>query len=97
MAVWVTRHKPSPVERARNCIPRHWDSVALRLSYRSFVCKMAQEVTATITGVVTDPSGADVIGASVTGKSDERTLTYVQVATTLESIGLFRFRLVVTI
>ena len=38
---------------------------------------VAQEVTATITGVVSDPSGARVIGASITAKSVERGLTYV--------------------
>ena len=36
----------------------------------------AQEVTATITGTVTDPSGAAVVGAAVTAKSGERGITY---------------------
>src|SRR5437016_12432806 len=36
----------------------------------------AQEVTASITGTVTDPSGAAVGGATVTEKSVERGLTY---------------------
>lgn len=36
----------------------------------------AQEVTATITGTVTDPSGAAVVGAVVTAKSVERGITY---------------------
>src|SRR5260370_30320950 len=35
-----------------------------------------QEVTATITGTVSDPSGAVVAGATVTAKSVERGLTY---------------------
>ena len=33
----------------------------------------AQEVTATITGTVTDPTGAGVVGAAVTAKAGERT------------------------
>src|SRR5256884_9766375 len=36
----------------------------------------AQEVTASITGTVTDPSGAAVGGATVTAKPVERGLTY---------------------
>ncbi len=36
----------------------------------------AQEVTATVTGTVTDPSGAAVVGANVTAKSVERGITY---------------------
>jgi hypothetical protein len=39
----------------------------------------AQEVTATITGTVTDPSGAAVAGANVTAKSVERGITYTGV------------------
>ena len=35
-----------------------------------------QEVTASITGTVTDPSGAAVTGATVTATSQERGLTY---------------------
>jgi Carboxypeptidase regulatory-like domain len=37
---------------------------------------VAQEVNATITGMVTDPSGAAVVGAAVTAKSGERGITY---------------------
>ena len=37
----------------------------------------AQEVTATIAGTVTDPSGAAVVGATVTAKSVERGTTFV--------------------
>ena len=37
----------------------------------------AQEVTATISGVVSDPSGATVLGAKITAKSVERGLNYV--------------------
>ena len=36
----------------------------------------AQEVTATISGTVTDPSGAAVVGATVTAKSVERGISY---------------------
>ena len=35
----------------------------------------AQDVTATITGTITDPSGAPVAGANVIAKSVERGLT----------------------
>src|SRR5215469_16783666 len=47
----------------------------------------AQEVTASITGTVTDPSGAALPGATVTAKSRERGLAYT--AETNES-GLYR-------
>jgi hypothetical protein len=40
---------------------------------------VAQEVTAAIAGTVTDPSGAAVVGATVTAKSVERGLTYTGV------------------
>ena len=50
-------------------------------------CAWAQEVTASITGTVTDPSGAAVAGATVTATSVERGLTYP--AVTNES-GLYR-------
>jgi len=46
-----------------------------------------QEVTASITGTVTDPSGAAVSGATVTATSTERGLSYT--ATTNDS-GLYR-------
>src|SRR6266581_4579453 len=46
-----------------------------------------QEVTATITGTVSDPSGAAIAGATVTAKSVERGLTYT--AVTNES-GIYR-------
>ena len=48
---------------------------------------VAQEVTATITGTATDPSGAAVAGAKVTAKSVERGITFS--AVTNES-GLYR-------
>ena len=47
----------------------------------------AQEVTASITGTITDPSGAAVQGATVTATSQERGLTYT--AETNDS-GLYR-------
>src|ERR1700719_1442989 len=50
-------------------------------------CAWAQEVTASITGTVTDPSGAAVAGATVTATSQERGQTYT--ATTNDS-GLYR-------
>lgn len=51
--------------------------LALVLSVFGVQTTVAQEVTAPITGVVTDHSGARVIGASITAKSVERGLTYV--------------------
>src|SRR5579863_8542138 len=48
---------------------------------------VGQEVTATITGTATDPSGAAIVGARVTAKSVERGITYA--AVTNES-GIYR-------
>ncbi|HEY1424292.1 MAG TPA: carboxypeptidase-like regulatory domain-containing protein, partial [Candidatus Acidoferrum sp.] len=48
---------------------------------------VAQEVTATVTGTVVDPSGASVAGAVVTAKSVERGISYT--GTTGEN-GLYR-------
>src|SRR5271167_2728823 len=47
----------------------------------------AQDVTASIYGTVTDPSGAAIVGATVTAKSVERGVTFT--ATTSEA-GLYR-------
>ena len=47
----------------------------------------AQEVTATITGTVTDPSGAAVAGANVAAKSVERGLIYTAVT---NDSGIYR-------
>ena len=47
----------------------------------------AQEVTATVTGTVTDPSGAAVVGATVTAKSVERGVAYSAVT---NDSGLYR-------
>src|SRR5882762_9819282 len=46
-----------------------------------------QEVTASITGTVTDPSGATVTGATITATSQERGLTYSAVT---NDSGLYR-------
>ena len=46
-----------------------------------------QEVTASITGTVTDPSGAALTGATVTATSQERGLTYTAVS---NDSGLYR-------
>jgi len=50
-------------------------------------CAWGQEVTASITGTVTDPSGAAVAGATVTATSQERGLTYNGVT---NDSGLYR-------
>src|SRR6202140_2924851 len=47
----------------------------------------SQEVTASITGTITDPSGAVVAGAAVTATSQERGLTYTAVS---NDSGLYR-------
>jgi Carboxypeptidase regulatory-like domain len=48
---------------------------------------LAQEVTAAITGTVTDPSGAAVAGATVTAKSVERGIPYTAVT---NDAGVYR-------
>ena len=62
-------------------------SVALILMLCGTHSALAQDVTATITGTVTDPSGGAVVGASVTAKSVERGETYT---TTTGDSGLYR-------
>src|SRR6266581_6682992 len=52
-----------------------------------FQCAWGQEVTASITGTVTDPSGAAVSGATVTATSVERGLNYTAVT---NDSGLYR-------
>ncbi|MGB7848860.1 MAG: carboxypeptidase regulatory-like domain-containing protein, partial [Candidatus Acidiferrum sp.] len=47
----------------------------------------AQEVTATITGTVTDPSGAAIVGANVTARSVERGIVYSAVS---NESGIYR-------
>src|ERR671923_155889 len=46
-----------------------------------------QEVTATITGTVTDRSGAGIAGATVTAKSVERGVTF---SATTDEMGIYR-------
>jgi hypothetical protein len=48
---------------------------------------LAQDVTATVTGTVTDQSGAPVVGATVTAKSVERGTTFTG---TTNDVGLYR-------
>ena len=48
---------------------------------------VGQDVTATITGTVTDPSGAAVVGATVTAKSVERGTTFKDVS---NEAGIYR-------
>ena len=62
---------------------RSWQSVALALCCLALALLIgganvafAQEVTATISGTVTDQSGASVVGAKVTAKSVERGVVY---------------------
>ena len=62
---------------------KSWQSIALALCCLALALlisganvAVAQEVTATITGTVTDPSGASVAGAVVTAKSVERGTTF---------------------
>jgi hypothetical protein len=69
-------------------------SVALALGCLALVvlicganAAFAQDVTATITGTVTDPSGATVVGANVTAKSVDRGITYTAVT---NDSGIYR-------
>jgi len=62
-------------------------SAALILTSLGAQCVRAQEVTATITGTVTDPSGGAVAGATVTAKSVERGLIYSAVT---NDSGIYR-------
>src|SRR5437868_14660088 len=60
-------------------------ALVLLLASANVVC--AQEVTATITGTVTDSTGAAVAGATVTAKSVERGTTFTGVT---NDLGLYR-------
>ena len=69
--------------RLGRIVMKKFQSVALALCYFTLVVLLcganavvAQDVTATITGTVTDPRGAAVVGAAVTAKSGERGVTY---------------------
>lgn len=68
-------------------VGRIFVSAALILISFSAQGARAQEVTATITGTVTDPSGAAVAGATVTAKSVERGLIYTAVT---NDSGIYR-------
>ncbi|MGA2427119.1 MAG: TonB-dependent receptor [Candidatus Acidiferrum sp.] len=74
------------MKRLRRC---YWaiGSVALVLMLCGTQRAVAQEVTATITGTVTDASGAAVVGATVTAKSVDRGITYPVVT---NEAGLYR-------
>src|SRR5450631_1402331 len=63
-----------------------WVVVSLALAFGGALRVKAQEVTATITGTVTDSSGAAVVGAAVTVKSVERGVTF---DTTTNDSGLY--------
>lgn len=58
----------------------------LTLAIAFFRCASAQEVTATLTGVVTDPSGAAISGAKITAKDLDRGTVF---PTTTDSGGLY--------
>ena len=62
-------------------------SVALLLMMGGTPSALAQDVTATIAGTVTDTSGGAIAGATVTAKSVERGETYT---TTTGDSGLYR-------
>lgn len=66
-----------------------WVLVSVALIFISFGAQgvLAQDVTATITGTVTDASGAAIVGANVTVKSVERGVTYTAVT---NGDGLYR-------
>jgi hypothetical protein len=73
------------MKRLRRC---YWAiGVALVLTLCGTQRAVAQEVTATITGTVTDASGAAVVGATVTAKSVDRGITYPVVT---NEAGLYR-------
>src|ERR1700730_15342821 len=64
-----------------------WMVVSLALAFTGAQGVPAQEVTATVTGTVTDSSGAAVAGALVNVKSVERGLVY---SATTNDVGLYR-------
>jgi Carboxypeptidase regulatory-like domain len=73
------------MKRLRRC---YWAiGVALVLMLCGTQRAVAQEVTATITGTVTDASGAAVVGATVTAKSVDRGIAYPVVT---NEAGLYR-------
>src|SRR4051812_1693986 len=85
---------PLFVDRFEEAIAMRRPSAALFCLILSLVtvigtlqCAGAQEVTASITGTVTDPSGAAVAGANVTATSQERGVTFTAVT---NDSGLYR-------
>jgi carboxypeptidase family protein len=73
---------------------KKWQSVALALCCLALVFSIcganaafAQEVTASVTGTVTDASGAAVAGAAVTAKSADRGISYTGVS---NDAGIYR-------
>ncbi len=64
-----------------------WVVVILALAFSGAQRMVAQEVTATVTGTVTDSSGAAVVGAVVNVKSVERGVVY---SATTNDVGLYR-------
>jgi Carboxypeptidase regulatory-like domain len=64
-----------------------WVVVSLALAFCGAQRVVAQDVTATVTGTVTDPSGAAIPGATVTAKSVERGTTFKDVS---NDAGIYR-------
>jgi hypothetical protein len=64
-----------------------WVVVGLALAFCGAQRVVAQDVTATVTGTVTDPSGAAIPGATVTAKSVERGTTFKDVS---NDAGIYR-------
>src|ERR1700719_3369375 len=64
-----------------------WVVVSLALAFSGAQRVVGQEVTATVTGTVTDSSGAAVVGAVVNVKSVERGIVY---SATTNDVGLYR-------
>ena len=64
-----------------------WVVVSLALAFCGAQRVVAQDVTATITGTVSDPSGAAVPGTTVTAKSVERGTTFKDVS---NDAGIYR-------
>jgi hypothetical protein len=64
-----------------------WVVVCLALAFGGAQRVVGQEVTATVTGTVTDSSGAAVVGAVVNVKSVERGVVY---SATSNDVGLYR-------
>jgi len=64
-----------------------WVVVSLALAFGGARRLTAQEVTATVTGTVTDTSGSAVVGAVVNVKSVERGVVY---SATTNDVGLYR-------